>query len=124
MLQSHGRLRGTKLPRGRGSQSTPPSAGANGTRVRIHGRITGVVQGVGFRFFVRGYAMAHDLAGFVRNLRGGGVEFAVEGRREDVDAVVDAVRRGPPGSRVDKVDLMWQPLVGEAGFSIRGEADG
>lgn len=62
--------------------------------------ITGRVQGVGFREFVRSEAEARTLAGWVRNRHDGAVEALVAGSDESVDEVIAACWRGPPASRV------------------------
>jgi acylphosphatase len=92
--------------------------------VRGHLTVRGHVQGVGFRLFVQRRAVTLGLTGFVRNLRGGGVEAAVEGPRHVVEALVEAVRHGPPGAGVDGVDVRWEPPRGELGFRIRVDGDG
>lgn len=65
-------------------------------RLRLHGR----VQGVGFRWFVRGVARELDLAGRVRNLRDGSVEIEVAGEPARVEELKARVRQGPPGAAV------------------------
>jgi acylphosphatase len=70
-------------------------------RLRIHGR----VQGVGFRDAMVAAARALGVAGWVRNRRDGTVEARVQG---DDAAVADAIawaHRGPPASRVERVDV-------------------
>jgi acylphosphatase len=90
--------------------------------VRAHLWVSGRVQGVGFRFFVQRAARSLGLAGYVRNLPDRRVEVAVEGPRADVDALVDAVRAGPPGAAVTAVDVVWEPPGGEPGFTVRTDA--
>jgi acylphosphatase len=68
--------------------------------VMFHGR----VQGVGFRAFVEEAASERRLEGWVRNRRSGAVEAVLSGEAADVDAVIDACRKGPPSARVDLVD--------------------
>lgn len=68
-------------------------------RVVVRGR----VQGVGFRWFVRDAATAHAVTGWVRNLRDGAVEAELHGPDAAVQRVLDAIARGPAGSRVDEV---------------------
>ncbi|MCO5087764.1 MAG: acylphosphatase [Methylobacteriaceae bacterium] len=68
--------------------------------------VSGRVQGVGFRYFVAGEARALGLAGFVRNLRDGRVEAEVSGSAARIEALIAACRRGPPGSRVDRVEIV------------------
>jgi acylphosphatase len=68
--------------------------------VMFHGR----VQGVGFRAFVEDAASARGLEGWVRNRRSGSVEGVLSGEAADVDAVIEACRKGPPPARVDRID--------------------
>ena len=82
----------------------------------VHGR----VQGVGFRWFVRREARALGLAGWVRNEPDGSVRLEAEGPRDLLDELEAAVRRGPSGSRVDRVDARPMRPAGETGpFEIR-----
>ena len=64
-------------------------------------RVTGVVQGVGFRPFVHRLAIRHELSGWVRNRRDGAVEAVFAGDAMAVEAMLSACRRGPPAARVD-----------------------
>ena len=76
--------------------------------------VVGRVQGVGFRFFAEEQARREGLAGYVRNLPDGRVEFRSRGSAEDLEQFVEAVRRGPLASRVDRVDT--EQLEGETDF--------
>lgn len=89
-------------------------------RLMINGR----VQGVGFRAFVEEEAVRRDLRGWVRNRRDGAVEAVVAGPKETLDALIAALRRGPPAAQVDAVDVqeadstaLEKLLPGEA-FSV------
>jgi acylphosphatase len=70
-------------------------------RLTIRGR----VQGVGYRAFVEDEAAARGLEGWVRNRRDGSVEALIAGEPRDVDAMIDACRRGPYSARVDAVEV-------------------
>ena len=65
--------------------------------VIVHGR----VQGVGFRAFVEGEALARGLEGWVRNRRDGSVEALFAGEADVVADMIEACRQGPRGARVD-----------------------
>ena len=65
--------------------------------------IRGRVQGVGYRAWVEHRAKAHDLEGWVRNLRDGSVEGLFAGPADVVAAMVERCRRGPSSARVDAV---------------------
>jgi acylphosphatase len=72
-------------------------------RVRV--TIRGRVQGVGFRMFVADEARSRGLGGWVRNRRDGAVEAMFAGAPEIVEETLAACRRGPPGARVDSVEI-------------------
>lgn len=67
-------------------------------------RISGLVQGVGFRWFARREARARDLSGWVRNCADGSVEVVLQGPEPAVDAFATLLARGPAGARVDRVE--------------------
>ena len=69
-------------------------------------RVSGRVQGVGFRYFVRDRASRLGVRGWVRNLDDGSVELAAAGERSAVERLEAAVRAGPVGSRVDEVHVL------------------
>lgn len=66
--------------------------------------VRGVVQGVGFRDFVLQNAQRHGAQGWVRNRRDGSVEAVFSGSDTVVQAMLQACRQGPGGSRVDAVE--------------------
>ena len=66
-------------------------------------RVSGRVQGVGFRFFVLEAAQVEGLRGWVRNLPDGDLEAVAEGDREAVERFSRKLSRGPAGARVDHV---------------------
>ena len=65
--------------------------------------IRGRVQGVGYRAWVEHRARAHDLEGWVRNVRDGSVEALFAGPADVVAAMVERCRRGPSSASVDAV---------------------
>ncbi len=79
---------------------------------RLHVLVTGLVQGVGFRWFVRETARGLDLAGWVLNRPEGSVEVLAEGEADSVASLRAAVTEGPAGARVDTVQEL--PDSGEA----------
>ena len=68
-------------------------------------RVTGRVQGVGFRAFVRHAARELGLAGWVRNEPDGTVAAEASGDPESLRRFEQRLRGGPPASRVDAVDV-------------------
>jgi hydrogenase maturation protein HypF len=91
---------------------------------RLAVRVSGVVQGVGFRPFVHRAATARGLAGSVRN-DGQGVVIDVQGADSDVEAFVAALRNeAPPAARVLGVDVEPVPLGALPGFCIAASETG
>ncbi len=88
--------------------------------VRVHLLVSGIVQGVSFRYYTVEEARRLGVAGWVRNLPDGRVEAEAEGERARVEALVAWCGRGPPAARVDGVAVTWGPHRGDLGpFSIR-----
>ena len=66
--------------------------------------ISGTVQGVFFRTFLKEKADELNLKGFARNLDDGRVEVIVEGKDENVNKMIQACKQGPPHAQVSKVE--------------------
>ena len=66
-------------------------------------RVSGRVQGVGYRVSLQDEARKLGISGWVRNRSDGTVEAVLQGSPESVDALIAWARRGPPGSRVTEV---------------------
>jgi acylphosphatase len=82
--------------------------------------IAGRVQGVGFRYFTEAAAAREGILGWVRNTRDGRVEISAEGDAEALDRFERSLRHGPPGARVERVEVDDQMPTGhETGFSIK-----
>lgn len=87
-------------------------------------RVTGLVQGVGFRPFVHRLAARHGLAGWVRNTSAD-VEIAVEGSATAIDAFARDLRDSAPvQSRVEQVDRHAREPEGRIGFVIESSVLG
>jgi acylphosphatase len=89
------------------------------TAVRVVALVGGHVQGVGYRWFVRGAAAARGLAGSATNLPDGRVEVVLEGPPDQVAAVLAWLRQGPAYARVDTVEVTDEPVTGQRGFEVR-----
>lgn len=87
---------------------------------RVHVTLSGMVQGIGFRWFVHQRATALKLRGFVRNVPDGRVELEAEGNAAQVEALLREVRLGPAGSSVQGVKVEECTVTfAESGFVIR-----
>jgi acylphosphatase len=81
--------------------------------------IGGRVQGVGFRFYTEDAAEREGIQGWVRNLPDGAVEVAAEGDAESMTRFEQAIRQGPRGARVERVDIHDDLPGGYHGFTVR-----
>ena len=89
-------------------------------KVRAHVFVSGMVQGVFFRSETQYEANRRKVNGWVRNLRDGRVEAVFEGEKDNVEKLIEFCRKGPPGSRVTKVEVSWEEYTGEfKNFGIR-----
>jgi len=82
--------------------------------------MSGLVQGVGYRFFAVRAARGLGISGFARNLPDGRVEVVAQGSSDALDRFEKALRLGPPGGRVQAVetsDAAIDPALD--GFEIR-----
>ena len=95
--------------------STPESVETIRRRVVVHGR----VQGVFFRDSSQTIAQELGVGGWVRNLSDGTVELVAEGRRRDVDSLVEWCRQGPPRAHVSRIDVTAEAPAGEQRFRVR-----
>jgi acylphosphatase len=85
-----------------------------GKAVRL--RITGRVQGVGYRLWATRTAAGLGLRGWVRNRSDGSVEGLATGAPEAVAALVEACRQGPRGAHVSAVTVAEAEDDGSLGF--------
>jgi acylphosphatase len=81
-------------------------------QVRAHVLVNGLVQGVGFRYFVMDRAVNFGLVGFARNLLSGDVEIEVEGDRSIIEEFIKEVRVGPRAARVSGLKIEWLKCSG------------
>jgi acylphosphatase len=82
-------------------------------------RVTGRVQGVGFRYNAREAASHYGIVGFIRNQPNGDVYIEAEGPRSAVDTFIDWCREGPPRARVVSVDVTEGEVRGHSEFNVR-----
>jgi acylphosphatase len=76
-------------------------------KVKAHVLVSGLVQGVGFRFFVYHKAVSLGIAGYVRNLYSGDVEIEVEGDRSLIEEFIKDVKVGPRAAHVSDLMIKW-----------------
>jgi acylphosphatase len=100
------RRRGPHSTSGTERTPEPPEA-------RLSATVSGMVQGVGFRFRTLGQAERLGLVGSAGNLPDGTVEVVAEGARDGVQAMLDWLRSDEAPGRVDEVRASIGPATGE-----------
>jgi DNA ligase D-like protein (predicted 3'-phosphoesterase) len=86
--------------------------------------VRGRVQGVGFREATVEEAGRLDALGWVRNAEDGTVAVHAEGPEGAVEGLVEFLRRGPPGARVESVQIEKARVEGHEQFAVRGVSAG
>ena len=90
-------------------------------QVRLLARVTGRVQGVGFRYNAASQARRLRLSGYVRNLPDGSVETVAEGPVAAIDRYANWLESGPQGARVESMESRRAAPTGSfRGFEIDG----
>ena len=92
-------------------------------KLKVHCRVKGRVQGVGFRYFTSQTAQRLGVTGWVRNRWDGSVEAVAEGTPDQIDKFVSALWKGPGSAFVTEVKTDQEP-ASEAfdSFEIRRSA--
>lgn len=67
--------------------------------------VSGRVQGVGFRYFVKSHADSLNIKGYARNLRDGRVEVLMQGEDASLNTLISHIRKGPRFSSVTAVEI-------------------
>ena len=92
---------------------------ASGPAVRARISVSGRVQGVGYRAFTLRAASERGLVGGVRNCEDGRVELEAEGSKEKIMSLIEALKIGPPASRIIEVRIEWVQATGrQTDFSV------
>jgi acylphosphatase len=82
-------------------------------------RVTGRVQGVFFRAWTADEARSLGISGWVRNDRDGSVVAQIEGEESAVRQLIELLHEGPPGARVERVDVDEADPEGSDRFEVR-----
>lgn len=79
---------------------------------QAHVFISGFVQGVGFRAFIRNHARRLGINGWVKNLTDGRIEAvlqpSVDSHESDVEDLINLCNHGPFMAEVDEVTVDWE----------------
>lgn len=80
---------------------------------RIECVVKGRVQRVTYRHFAAEEAKKLEITGVARNLSDGAVQIIAEGKEDALTAFIEELKKGPPLSKVERVDLEWREATGE-----------
>jgi tRNA pseudouridine55 synthase len=87
--------------------------------LELYAKVYGIVQGVGFRYFVYKNAKDLNVLGYVKNLEDGTVEVLAQGKEKDLQKLIEYLEKGPKLSKVEKLDLIFKkPLKFYYNFEI------
>ncbi len=75
--------------------------------IRAHVLVSGLVQGVGYRYFVFHRAIRLGLLGYVRNIFSGEVEIEIEGDRSLIEEFIKEVKVGPRVAHIKDLKIEW-----------------
>jgi acylphosphatase len=86
----------------------------------IKATITGKVQMVMFRDFIKRNAQALGLLGIVQNIKDGSVEVIAQGEKNSLEKLIESLHKGPLLAHIIRVDVQWrEPQNDFSGFTIQ-----
>ncbi len=77
-------------------------------KVRAEIIAEGLVQGVGFRYFITRNAESLGLKGYVKNLFSGEVQTVIEGEKSKIEDLHNKIKSGPSHSQVSNTKIVWR----------------
>jgi acylphosphatase len=87
-------------------------------RARAHIYVSGMVQGVSYRWYATQHARTREIGGWIRNLPDGRVEAVFEGPKPAVEELIAWCREGPRYARVSDVEVEWEEPEGVYEFDL------
>lgn len=88
-------------------------------KVQKHIYISGRVQGVGFRAFIRRQAAILDIKGWAKNLVDGRVEVVIQGEKNKISQMIEKLETGPSFGRVKNLEIKSESLEELDHFEIK-----
>ena len=87
---------------------------------RVEITAEGLVQGVGFRWFISQNAKSLGVNGYVENLMSGEVHAVAEGEKEKLEQLIEKIKVGPSSANVKDVNIKWREPQNEfTSFEIK-----
>ena len=69
--------------------------------------VSGIVQGVGYRYFIARFCTELEITGYAKNLWNGDVEIYAEGRDEFLKELINKANKGPRHASVKSCKVEW-----------------
>lgn len=88
-------------------------------KVQKHIFISGRVQSVGFRAFTKREASALNVKGWVKNLRDGRVELVIQAKKNNIDKMIQKIKKGPSFAKVENIEIKEENLSDFKKFKIK-----
>lgn len=82
-------------------------------------KVSGRVQGVGFRYHTMQMAMANNINGFIKNMPDASVYIEASGPDEEIELFIEWCRNGPKWAYVEKVEVSEINEKAFLGFTIK-----
>ncbi len=82
-------------------------------------KITGRVQGVGFRYFVFAQAKKFNLTGYTKNENDNSILIEIEGEDKDLESFLKKCRKGPLFSKIEKFEIVERGVENLEKFEIQ-----
>ena len=82
-------------------------------KARAHIFVSGLVQGVFFRDFIKRKAEEIGLFGWVKNLPDKRLEAVFEGEKDKVEGMIELAKKGPSQARVENLEIILEEHKGE-----------
>lgn len=84
--------------------------------VRLH--LTGSIQSLFFRQWIKDHADKNDVRGYLRNLEDGRVEIFLEGNIPNVNTVLEICKKGPNYTKIRQVDIKEEKFQDFKDFKV------
>jgi len=86
----------------------------------VHVYVSGIVQGVGFRFTVLKHAELYNIKGYVQNLNDGRVEICAQGKPEKLHSFLHIIKNHPGSATISAMESKAKPIhISYESFEMR-----
>ena len=82
-------------------------------KIRIHAFVSGLVQGISYRYYTKQFADKLGLKGWVKNLPDGRVEVIAEGNEKEINEMIKFLENGPEDAKILDLEIKKEEYKGE-----------